>query len=57
MKEFMSTHDLTHQTSCPHTPQENGVAERKNQTLLEITHALMLKAKVLGLKPLPRQHT
>ena len=46
MKEFMSTRGLIHQTSCPHTPQQNGVAERKNDTLLNITRALMFEPKV-----------
>ena len=45
MHDFISTHGLIHQTSCPYTPQQNGVAERKNRTLLEITRALMFEAK------------
>ena len=27
--------------SCRHTPQQNGVAERKNRHVLEATHAMM----------------
>ena len=27
---FMSQHGILHQSSCAHTPQQNGVAERKN---------------------------
>ena len=46
MKDSMSTHGLIQQTSCPHTSQQNGVAEHKNQTLLEITRALMFEAQV-----------
>lgn len=44
-QDFFSTHGLIHQSSCPYTPQQNGVAERKNRTLLEITRALMFEAQ------------
>ncbi|KAJ9693466.1 hypothetical protein PVL29_012301 [Vitis rotundifolia] len=27
---FMSQHGILHQSSCAHTPQQNGIAERKN---------------------------
>ena len=47
MKHFISTHDLIHQTTCSNTPQQNGVAERKNHILLDITRALMFEAYVL----------
>lgn len=29
---FFRDHGIVHQTSCPYTPQQNGVAERKKQT-------------------------
>ncbi|RVW23183.1 Retrovirus-related Pol polyprotein from transposon TNT 1-94 [Vitis vinifera] len=32
---FMSHHGILHQSSCAHTPQQNGVAERKNRHLVE----------------------
>ncbi|RVW76712.1 Retrovirus-related Pol polyprotein from transposon RE2 [Vitis vinifera] len=31
----MSHHGILHQSSCAHTPQQNGVAERKNRHLVE----------------------
>ena len=31
---FMSQHGILHQSSCAHTPQQNGIAERKNDILL-----------------------
>ena len=34
-KNFCSTHGLTHQFSCPHTPQQNGVVERKHRHIVE----------------------
>ncbi|XP_061341879.1 uncharacterized protein LOC133288188 [Gastrolobium bilobum] len=41
---FMSSHGILHQSSCPHTPQQNGVAERKNRHLIETTCTLLLDA-------------
>ena len=35
--QFLSDNWMLHQTSCPDTPQQNGIAERKNRKLLEIT--------------------
>nr|CAN67317.1 hypothetical protein VITISV_019719 [Vitis vinifera] len=34
---FMSHHGILHQSSCAHTPQQNGVAERKNRHLSRST--------------------
>ncbi|RVX18320.1 Serine/threonine-protein kinase ATM [Vitis vinifera] len=36
---FMSHHEILHQSSCAHTPQQNGVAERKNRHLVETAHS------------------
>ncbi|CAI8584052.1 unnamed protein product [Vicia faba] len=38
----MSSNGILDQTSCPHTPQQNGVAERKNRHLVETTRTLLL---------------
>ncbi|KAK1422393.1 hypothetical protein QVD17_25482 [Tagetes erecta] len=46
MKDFFKTKGMIHQTSCPKHSEQNGVAERKNRILLEITRALMLESKV-----------
>ena len=37
---------ILHQRSCPYTPQQNGVAERKHRHLLEVTRALRLQAHI-----------
>ncbi|KAJ3697958.1 hypothetical protein LUZ61_001663 [Rhynchospora tenuis] len=37
---------LVHQTTCPHTPQQNGVAERKHRHLVELVLANMAHAQI-----------
>ncbi|MCO5548117.1 hypothetical protein L7F22_001575 [Adiantum nelumboides] len=43
-KNFLGKKDIKHQCTMPYTPQKNGVAERKNRSLMEIARC-MLKAK------------
>jgi len=43
---FLTSHGILHQSSCPHTPQENGIAERKNRHLVETARTLLLHANV-----------
>ncbi|WZZ35042.1 hypothetical protein YC2023_018443 [Brassica napus] len=45
-KSHLSHHGILHQTSCPYTPQQNGVAERKNRHLMEVARSLMFQANV-----------
>jgi Reverse transcriptase (RNA-dependent DNA polymerase)/Integrase core domain/gag-polypeptide of LTR copia-type/GAG-pre-integrase domain len=37
---------IIHQTTCVGTPQQNGVAERKNRHLLEMTRALLFSSNI-----------
>ncbi|KAA0039229.1 putative polyprotein [Cucumis melo var. makuwa] len=37
---------IVHQNSCAYTPQQNGVAERKDHHLLEVAHSLMLSTSL-----------
>jgi len=45
-KSFFRENGLIHQTSCPNTPQQNGVAERKNRKLQEMTRVMIFDAQV-----------
>ena len=45
-KQFMASHGILHQTYCVYTPQQNGVAERKNRHLIETTHTLLIHGEV-----------
>lgn len=44
LQSLMLDHGIVHQTSCPHTPEQNGVAERKHRHLIETTITLLLQS-------------
>ena len=44
LKRYLEAHGTIHQTTCSDTPQQNGVAERKNRHLLKIVRALLIEA-------------
>lgn len=41
-EEFWASHVIIHQTMAPYSPQSNGIAERKNRTLKEMTNAMLI---------------
>jgi IS30 family transposase len=43
---YFQSHGLFHETSCSQTPQQNGIAERKNRHILETARALLIGAHV-----------
>ena len=42
--EFCSKHGIIHQKTTPYSPQSNGIAERKNQTLKEMMNAMLISS-------------
>lgn len=45
--KYYKKHGIHHQFTTPYTPQQNGVVERKNRTLMECAHSV-LKGKNLS---------
>jgi hypothetical protein len=45
-REYLSFQRIQHQTTCPYTPEQNGVAERKNRHLLEVARSMMISMNV-----------
>lgn len=43
---FIQQKGIISQRSCPYTPQQNGVAERKNRHLLDMVRTLLLESSV-----------
>ena len=43
---FLTQKGILSQRSCPYTPQQNGLAERKNRHLLDVVRTLLLESSV-----------
>jgi hypothetical protein len=43
---YLSSHGIMHQTTCPSTSEQNGLAARKNRHLLRIVRCLMFAMNV-----------
>jgi transposase InsO family protein len=41
VEDFLDEEDIKHEFLAPYTPQQNGVAKRKNQTLIEMTRTIL----------------
>ncbi|KAL3361044.1 hypothetical protein AABB24_014119 [Solanum stoloniferum] len=46
LSQYFLSQGIVHQTTCVHTPQQNGVIERKHRHLLETSRALLHQSKV-----------
>jgi hypothetical protein len=46
VKSILSEFNITHQTTSPHSPHQNGIAERSNRTVAELAVASMIAGKV-----------
>ena len=43
-QSFLKTHGIIHQRTCPYTPEQNGVSERKNRHLLDMARCILFSA-------------
>ena len=46
LQSFLISKGTVHQKSCPHTPEQNGLAERKHRHLIETTITILQNAKL-----------
>lgn len=44
--EYLKQQGIEHQRTAPYGPQQNGVAERKNRTLVEMARCMIIEAQV-----------
>jgi hypothetical protein len=45
VKEYLEEEGIKHEFSAPYTPQQNGVVERKNRTLIDMARTMLGKHK------------
>ena len=41
VEEFLEEEGIKHEFSAPYTPQQNGVVERKNRTLIDMARTML----------------
>ena len=41
LSKFYALHGIVHQTTTPYTPQQNGIAKRKNRTLKDMVNSML----------------
>ncbi|XP_013624346.1 PREDICTED: uncharacterized protein LOC106330425 [Brassica oleracea var. oleracea] len=46
MRQYLQTHGISHLTSPPHTPEHNGISERKHQHIVETGLTLLSQASM-----------
>ena len=45
-EEYLKAEGVSHERTVPKTPEQNGVAERQNRTLVETTRSMLLDSKL-----------
>ncbi|GKA06931.1 putative ribonuclease H-like domain-containing protein, partial [Tanacetum coccineum] len=45
LREYYEKAGISHETSVAHSPQQNGVVERRNRTLIEVARTMLIYAK------------
>jgi transposase InsO family protein len=45
LDDYLDELGITHELSAPYTPQQNGVVERKNRTLVEMARTMLDESK------------
>jgi transposase InsO family protein len=45
VEEFLEEEGIKHEFSAPYTPQQNGVVERKNRTLIDMVRTMFVEFK------------
>ena len=45
LDDYLDELGITHELSAPYTPQQNGVVERKNRTLVEMARTMLVEYK------------
>ncbi|SPO29799.1 uncharacterized protein UTRI_10282 [Ustilago trichophora] len=46
LSDLMQRHGITHRKTVPYTPQQNGVAERMNRTLMDMVRCMLIQSGV-----------
>ena len=46
LSPYFQSQDILHESSCVNTPQQNGIAKRKNEHLLSTTQVLLFQGNV-----------
>ncbi|XP_021901240.1 uncharacterized protein LOC110817136 [Carica papaya] len=47
LKNYLAENGIIHQNYCAYTPQQNGIAEKKNRHILEVARSIMFTSHVL----------
>ena len=46
LKDYLNTHGINHRLTCPHHPEQNGIAERKHRQIVDMRLTLLAHASM-----------